>query len=275
MCHNQVHLTPRSLPYQQCEEFRLTVLPEPVELAYRTDYFGNQVAHFSIDQPHRGLTVTATSHVRAEPRAVSPPSMSPPWEDVTENLRLANDTHVLDACQYGYASPYIQPFGELAEYCRESFPRRRPIVECVTELTQRIFDDFKYDPRATTLHTPLREVFTGRHGVCQDFAHLQIGCLRAIGLAARYVSGYLRTMPPEGEGRLVGADASHAWLSVYCGTAGWLDVDPTNNMLVSDDHITVAWGRDYDDVCPIQGVIVGGGEHRMNVSVDVAPQSEL
>ncbi len=142
------------------------------------------------------------------------------------------------------------------------------------DLTGRIFRDFKYDPRATTIQTPITEVFEKRHGVCQDFAHLQIGCLRSLGIPARYVSGYLRTIPPPGKPRLVGADASHAWLSAYCGEAGWIDVDPTNDALVSTDHITVAWGRDYNDVSPIQGVIVGGGEHKMQVSVDVAPVSQ-
>jgi transglutaminase-like putative cysteine protease len=148
----------------------------------------------------------------------------------------------------------------------------RPVLEAVMELVARIHEDFTYEPRATTVQTPLREVFEKRWGVCQDFAHLQIGCLRSLGLAARYVSGYLRTTPPPDRPRLIGTDASHAWLAVYCGEAGWIDVDPTNNVLVSSDHITVGWGRDYYDVCPVQGVIVGGGEHTMNVSVDVAPE---
>ncbi|MCA9209436.1 MAG: transglutaminase family protein, partial [Planctomycetales bacterium] len=144
-------------------------------------------------------------------------------------------------------------------------------VEAATDLNARIHTEFAYDPRATTVNTPLEQVLKQRRGVCQDFAHLAIGCLRAMGLPARYVSGYLRTIPPPGQPRLVGADASHAWLSVYCGPLGWVDLDPTNNVIPTTDHLTVAWGRDYSDVCPIQGVFVGGGQHTMTVSVDVEP----
>jgi transglutaminase-like putative cysteine protease len=160
---------------------------------------------------------------------------------------------------------------ELRSFAQPSFAADRPIVECLRDLTHRIHQHFAFDARATTVRTPLDEVFKLRRGVCQDFAHLAVGALRAMGLAGRYVSGYLRTNPPPGRPRLVGVDASHAWASCWCGALGWIDFDPTNNCFVSDDHITVAWGRDYDDVCPIQGVFVGGGEHRMGVSVDVAP----
>jgi transglutaminase-like putative cysteine protease len=163
----------------------------------------------------------------------------------------------------------------LADYAAVSFPADRPIVDAIVDLNSRIHADFTFDPRATTINTPLGELLAIRRGVCQDFAHLMIGCLRTQGLAARYVSGYICTTPPPGKPRLVGADASHAWISAYCGPLGWVDVDPTNNSLVSDAHVTVAWGRDYDDVCPIQGVFAGGGKHTMGVNVDVIPENEL
>ena len=271
VCHNLIHLSPRELVHQACNEFKLLIHPEPFEVVESQDFCGNQVAYFLIDQAHLGLTVTSTSRVSVTHPAVPVSEQTPPWETVANDLKNKRTTDSLAAYQFVFPSPYIQPFGGLADYARPSFAVGRPILSAVLELTGRIHKDFKFDSRVTTIHTPLTEVFEKRHGVCQDFAHLQIGCLRAMGLSARYVSGYLRTEPPAGKPRLVGADASHAWVSVYCGEAGWIDVDPTNNMMIATDHVTVAWGRDYYDVCPIQGVIIGGGEHRMSVSVDVEP----
>lgn len=272
VCYNLVRLEPRPLPHQTCENFRLLIHPEPVDISHRNDYYGNRVSYFSIDHAHRGLTVTATSQINVFAKPAVDAATTPPWETVANRLRTDRSRETLDAYQFVFPSPSITPFAALPDYTKDSFPAGRPIFEAVVDLTQRIHHDFKFDPRATTVQTPIQEVFEQRHGVCQDFAHLQIGCIRSLGLAARYVSGYLRTVPPPGKPRLVGADASHAWLSVYCGKAGWIDVDPTNNVIVSTDHITLAWGCDYNDVCPIQGVIVGGGEHRMNVAVDVAPE---
>ncbi|MEM6799626.1 MAG: transglutaminase family protein, partial [Planctomycetota bacterium] len=173
--------------------------------------------------------------------------------------------------QFAFPSALAPTSPTLAEYAAESFTPGRPIVESLRDLNARINKDFDYDPRATTVTTPVLEAFAKRAGVCQDFAQVGISCLRSLGLAARYVSGYLRTAPPPGKPRLVGADASHAWLSLYCGELGWVDADPTNNTLAGADHVTVAVGRDYSDICPIQGVFVGGGSHVMSVSVDVAP----
>ncbi|QDV52226.1 transglutaminase family protein [Gimesia fumaroli] len=273
VCHNLVHLAPRELPHQKCHEFKLLIHPDPFSITNRKDYFGNDVSYFSIDQPHLGLTVTATSHVVVSPIPKVPENETPPWESIVTQLEKDRSPETLDAYQFVFNSAGVKLFPGLLDYVKVSFVKDRPILAAVTDLTARIYQDFKYDPRATTVHTEINEVFEQRHGVCQDFAHFQIGCLRSLGLAARYVSGYLRTEPPPGKPRLVGADASHAWLSVYCGEkAGWIDLDPTNNVPASTDHVTVAWGRDYYDVCPIQGTIVGGGEHRMNVSVDVAPE---
>ena len=275
VCHNLVRLTPRNLPYQTCDHFQLLVHPEPIDITNRDDYFGNRVSYFSIDQAHLGLTVSATSEIRVMERAELAPRPSVSWEAIATALRSAKTPEVLSAYQFVAQSNRVSPFAGLEDYTLKSFRPGRPMIESLMELTTRIYDEFTYDPRATTIQTPIAEVFEKRHGVCQDFAHLQIGCLRSIGLAARYVSGYLRTVPPPGKPRLVGADASHAWLSVYCGDVGWVDIDPTNNMLTNSNHVTIAWGRDYDDVSPIQGVITGGGEHKMHVSVDVAPQEEL
>lgn len=271
VCHNLVHLAPRALKHQTCSEYHLVVHPEPREIVQRFDYFQNQVSYFSIEQAHRGLTVAATSHVEVREPAESSPSESPAWEAIAHRLQHEDSKDTLEAYEFVPASKLTQPIDGLVDFVKPSFTPNRPIGEAMVDLTARIHDEFQYDPRATTIHTPIRDVFDNRHGVCQDFAHLQIACLRILGLAARYVSGYLRTTPPPGKQRLVGVDASHAWLSVYCGELGWVDIDPTNNVLTSTDHITVAWGRDYHDVCPIQGVILGGGEHKMTVSVDVAP----
>lgn len=275
VCHNLIHLAPRSLPHQVCNKFKLLIHPEPFSISNRKDYFGNDVSYFSIDQAHLGLTVTATSHVTVSPTPEISANDTPAWEAVVEQLREHCSEEDLDADQFVFESRGVKLFSALKDYAKLSFSEARPVLDAVLDLTARIHKDFKYDPRATTVHTEIHEVFEQRHGVCQDFAHLQIGCLRSIGLAARYVSGYLRTEPPPGKPRLVGADASHAWLSVYCGNAGWIDVDPTNNVPASTDHITVAWGRDYYDVCPIQGTIIGGGEHKMSVSVDVAPEDAV
>jgi transglutaminase-like putative cysteine protease len=180
---------------------------------------------------------------------------------------------ILEALTYRYASPMITDSQLLAEYAVPSFLSNRPLIEAASELMQRIYQDFNYEAGVTTIATPLSEVLTSRRGVCQDFAHLGIACVRSMGLAARYVSGYIETLPPPGKEKLVGADASHAWFSVYCGEAGWIDFDPTNNRIPDEQHITVAWGRDFSDVSPIRGVALGGGKHKVLVSVDVARMS--
>jgi transglutaminase-like putative cysteine protease len=278
VCHNLVHLAPRATARQSCMHYRLRVDPAPAFLSRRDDYFGNHIEYFSIEGPHRKLEVVAESTVEVRPLDVRLLEQSPTWEAVAHAARHTGDplqpleTLTPLEWQFIVPSPRIVGTPELKAYAAVSFPAGRPVVEALRDLAARIHRDFKFDPRATTVHTPIDDVLRLRSGVCQDFAHLAVGCLRAMGLAGRYVSGYLRTTPPPGKPRLLGADASHAWASCWCGPLGWVDVDPTNNCLVSDHHISVAWGRDYGDVCPIQGVFVGGGEHRMGVSVDVIPQ---
>ena len=270
-CYNVARLLPRELPHQKVLSAALRVEPLPDDYDERLDYFGNRTAYFSIIQPHEQLLVTATSlvEVSAEPRPALFRSIS--WEAVRERLRGGPGAEIIDACQYLIDSPFVSGDELLLDYARPSFPAGRPLIEAAQDLMQRIYREFKYDPEFSDLATPLREVLEHRSGVCQDFAHLGIGCLRSMGLAARYVSGYIETQPPPGKERLVGADASHAWFAVYLPGQGWVDFDPTNNQLPGERYITVGWGRDYSDVTPLKGVAFGGGEHQVKVSVDVLP----
>jgi transglutaminase-like putative cysteine protease len=274
ICHNLLHLAPRDTQRQVCAEYRIRITPEPAFTARRTDWFGNAVDYFSIEGTHSGLEVTTESIVEVAPLGASWATGSPPWETVAKQLSGVGPASDLTVFQLSLSSPRIRISRELVDYARPSFEAGRPIVDAVLSLSERIYRDFCFDPKATTVRTPMEELLRLRRGVCQDFAHLAVGCVRSMGLPARYVSGYLRTIPPAGKPRLIGADASHAWASAYCGRLGWIDFDPTNNSLAGDSHISVAWGRDYGDVCPIQGIFVGGGEHSMGVSVDVIPVEE-
>jgi transglutaminase-like putative cysteine protease len=269
LCHNELHLAPRTTARQTCLRHSLEVSPAASEVEESIDYFGNRVNLFRVSEPHVEFSVTARGEVGLAPARVIDAAATPPWTHVVEHLRAAAEPGAFEATQFAYDSPLVTVDDQLAAYARPLFPRDRPWLEAILDLTKRIHRDFVYDATATNISTPLATVMELRRGVCQDFAHLQIGCLRAMGLAARYVSGYLLTSPPPGQPRLIGADASHAWLSAWCPGLGWVDFDPTNDVVPDLEHITVAWGRDYDDVCPIKGVFVGGGEHSMRVSVDV------
>jgi transglutaminase-like putative cysteine protease len=257
-------LAPRSLAGQQPLGHELDVEPLPDTRATHVDYFGNTTAFFAIGAPHMELVVRARSRVAVHPAFVPVASDTPPWEAAADRSGLP-----LEVVEFVFDTVSTQPTDEIAAYSRLSFAPGRPLLEAVLDLTGRIHRDLVFDPKATTIQTPLLEVFRSRRGVCQDFARLEIACLRAVGLPARYVSGYLDTEPPVGQPRLVGADASHAWLAVHCPGAGWIDVDPTNNLLPSQRHVTLAWGRDYGDISPLHGVILGGGQHSLKVSVDV------
>lgn len=272
ICHNEVRLTPRSGPHQVARRTQLLIDPLPSVLVAQTDYFGNPMHFLTLQEPHERLAITAMSDV--EVSAIPPPADSgdtPPWEAVRDQLRADRGAASLDAYQFAFASPHVRADADVAAYAARSFPRNRPIMAGLLDLTHRIHDEFTYDPEATTVSTPVADVLRERRGVCQDFAHLEIACLRALGLAARYVSGYILTRPPEGTERLIGADASHAWISVCIPDVGWLDIDPTNDVIPRGEHVTLGWGRDYADVCPIRGVVLGGGDHEMSVSVDVTP----
>jgi transglutaminase-like putative cysteine protease len=233
------------------------------------DYFGNVLCFFTVQEPHKELVVEAECEVslRSEQQSAAQDSM--PWEEAARLLPRDQSPAGLEAYQFGFESPRIKVRPEFAAYALQSFTPGRPLHEGLLDLTARIHSDFRFDSKVTNVRTTTEEVFRKRHGVCQDFAQLQIACLRSINLAARYVSGYLRTYPPPGQPRLIGADASHAWLSAYCPGAGWLDLDPTNNVVPSNEHVTLAWGRDYGDVSPVYGVIQGGGAHALSVAVDM------
>ena len=271
LCHNETRLKPINTFYQQCLTSEIIIDPPPSDYHERTDFFGNQVAYFSIHNRHKTLRVTSVSTVKTltEPRNLENYNTLS-WEEVADCLVKQRDDDVLEAQQYKLNSPLIVANQEMVSYAERSFLEGRLIIDAVQDLMERIHRDFTYDPHFTTIATPLLDVLKHRRGVCQDFAHLAIGCIRSMGLAARYVSGYIETMPPEGQPRLIGADASHAWFSVYVPKMGWIDFDPTNNQMPMDKHITVAIGRDYHDVTPLKGVIFGGGKHKLQVSVDVA-----
>ena len=262
-------LRPRTLPRQQVVESQLCVQPVPATMTERTDYFGNLLYFFTVQEPHRELVVETRSEVNVESKQPSSLLESLPWEQAVEQVQMDQSPAGLDAFQFRFESPRIKPRPEFADYASQSFTPGRPMREALLELTARIHRDFKFDSKVTNVRTTPEEVFRKKRGVCQDFAHFEIACLRALNISARYVSGYLRTYPPVGQPKLVGADASHAWLSAYCPGVGWMDVDPTNNLEPSDEHVTIGWGREYGDVSPLYGVIQGGGAHTLRVSVDL------
>jgi transglutaminase-like putative cysteine protease len=273
--HDEAYLLPRRLARQKPEGIEVRIDPTPDNIGWRRDYFGNDVVYFDLVEPHEHLSVVSTSRVHVQPWAAPPAERSPIWEDVVEAVRTDRSAVFLDAFQYVFASTFVHASAALAEYARRSFAPGAPLLEGVIDLNERIHRDFQYDKGATTVATPIEDVLEQRHGVCQDFAHLMIGCLRSIGLPARYVSGYLRTgRVKSGASSLIGAEASHAWVSVFCPDIGWVDVDPTNALVVSDAHIVVAWGRDYDDVSPVKGVMLGGAKHTMKVAVEVVALGE-
>ena len=265
-----LHLTPRDLAWQKRVAHSIEIDPQPSETTEYLDYFGNPVRHAVLDSPHDALTVRAQSEVTVAPRTGGRvPGGSPAWESVRDRLRVAADTPDLEAAEFLFESPHIEFSPALARYAARCFPPRRPFFDAVQELNHRIHEEFAFDNSATSVSTPISEVLELRRGVCQDFAHLMTGCLRVLGLPARYVSGYILTTPPPGHVRMVGADASHAWISVFSPQAGWVDFDPTNDLVVDDEHITLAWGRDFSDVAPMRGVILGGGDQELEVHVTV------
>jgi len=272
--HHVAHLYPRELAHQQVSDCALAIEPTVAATSERTDFYGNTATFFTIGTPHDSLIVTARSRVRVIASGLPIATQTPAWESVRR--RCASDVLTPDSAvgEFRFDSPLIVRKPAFADYAAASFPKDRPLLEAVSDFITRIFRDFKFDPRATTIATPLDEVLQNRRGVCQDFAHLAIAGLRSLGLPTRYVSGYLETLPPPGKARLVGADASHAWFAIWCPGHGWIDADPTNNVFPGDRHITVAWGRDFSDVSPLRGVVVGGGGHSLRVGVDVARSPE-
>ncbi|WP_313953173.1 transglutaminase family protein [Accumulibacter sp.] len=297
-----LHLTPRECAWQRCLAHQISVSPEASGSRERLDSFGNPVRELAIEFPHDRLEIRAESTIEVLPHlpadapaalATRPRSAaaghrqpgsarsladylrnSPPWESVRDALAYGSRPVLLEASCFQFESPHARVKHEFANYAERCFTPKRPVLEAVQALMSCIYNEFDFDPEATTVATPVLTVLADKRGVCQDFAHLMLSCLRSQGLAARYVSGYLLTHPPAGQARMVGADASHAWVSVYCsGVEGghWVDFDPTNNVLPDTQHITLAWGRDFADVSPLRGVILGGGAHELDVAVTVTP----
>ena len=264
-----VHLVPRQFDRQGVIRHSLLIDPAPATRTDLQDYFGNQTSILVIEDEHREFVVHARSTVDVRAPAPVDLAASVAWEQVVAGAVLGDGTRDLDVLQYTCASRHTRILPDILDYARPSFPAGRPVLESAWDLTQRVHADFTFDPTATDISTPVSEVLKARRGVCQDFAHLSLSCLRALGLPARYVSGYMLTRPPPGKVKLVGADASHAWLSVWAPGCGWLDFDPTNGLIPRGEHIVVAYGRDYDDVSPISGVLLGGSGQTMSVAVDV------
>jgi transglutaminase-like putative cysteine protease len=271
LAYHILHLHPRDHQTQRLVSYRLALAPQPSHAAEHLDYYGNPATYVALQEPHKSLTVQSEIEIDVCPPLPLDVAATPSWEQLLDQVRLAEGHAALRASRFAYASPQVPILPELLRYALPSFPPGRPIAAAALELNQRIFEEFTFDSVATTIATPLAEVLLERRGVCQDFAHLAIGCLRAVGIPARYVSGYLRTVPPPGSARLIGADASHAWFSVWCGGDLWFDLDPTNGTPNSADLITLAWGRDYYDVSPVRGVLIGGGSQDLVVEVDVEP----
>ena len=270
MSHNQVHLVPRDTPRQRCLISRQHIHPAPSVVRSYHDYFGNAAGYFMIEHAHRELVVTSESVVELQPAAWPQPDATPAWETVRERLLRPSDEDALAARLFTFESPLVKIEPAMQRFAAADFVPGRPLLAAASALTTRIFREFRYDPNATAISTPTIEVLRSKRGVCQDFAHLQIAALRSLGLAARYVSGYLRTDPPPGTPELIGADASHAWLAIWTSEYGWIDLDPTNGCLPNERHVTIGWGRDSRVVSRVEGVVLGGGDHAMHVSVDVA-----
>lgn len=265
------HLTPRNRPFQTVIDSSIDISPSPTWTQQTTDFFGNNVYRFSLEDHHESLTVTARMTVEIAPPAPPEPEMTPAWEEVARLSLGSGAAELIEANSFLFASPHAPTTSEMARFARQSFQSGRPVLSGLLDLNYRIYKGFTFNAQATSVSTPVATVLNRRQGVCQDFAHLMIASLRSIGIPACYISGYIRTGNEAGED-LVGGDASHAWLSVYCGPeAGWIDIDPTNNCIPTTDHITVAWGRDFEDVSPLKGVILGGGRHDPEVGVVVEP----
>ncbi len=280
LAHHLAYLRPCALAFQSVEAYALMISPEPSFLTHDVDPYSNARVFFSHYLPHRSLLVRAQSTVQVGDRyAGLGLTGGVPWETVRESLRYAPGVPWNAQSEYVFASPFVLLHAELRDYAASSFPAGRSLREGAVELMHRIYEDFTYESESTDISTPLIEAFRMRRGVCQDFAHVMISCLRSLGLAARYVSGYLMTVAPAGRPRLTGADASHAWAQVYCPdlgvNEGWLDLDPTNDLIPGAGHVTLAQGRDYGDVAPLRGIIRGGGEHQLEVGVSVEPVAAL
>jgi len=263
-CLNELRLTPRGLAAQQVHETAIHVQPKPAFMHHRKDYYGNDVTSFEVFERHDRLEATAESTVEVQSEPTEVPSLT--WEEARDLTAAQTYADCIEASEFIYSSPYVPAVPELGEYARKTFVPQRPLLEAAKDLMHRIHTDFKYHPKSTSIDIPLADVLHNRSGVCQDFAHVMIGALRSLRLAVRYVSGYVRPGP-----KVQGAQASHAWVSLFVPRSGWLSFDPTNDVIVSDSHVTLAWGRDYGDVTPVKGITLGGAGQTVEVEVYVRP----
>lgn len=264
-CQSQLRLTPRTLPWQSVTDTTIETTPAANWQATSVDYFENLVTSVAIHARHDHFSIVSRGTVRVDPRPTLP-DRSMPWEDARADLATHATPELLEAFEYVLDSPYVAAHADLADYARPSFTPGRPVIEAAHELSHRINKDFKYKPASTSIETPLLEALRARQGVCQDFSHIMIGALRSLGLSARYISGYLRS----GTER-IGSEASHAWVAVHAPGVGWVEFDPTNDVMAGTEHLTLAWGRDYGDVTPVRGVAIGGGRQKIEVDVRVEP----
>jgi len=270
--HQMLHLMPREHEMQVCHDYSLTIDPIPTTLREMQDCFGNRIVQLELATPHRTLLVAAEMDITVSPRPPIDARESQPWNKVRDQLAYSarpRAPHDVEAASFRMESPHVRLKRAVVDFARDCFPRNQPILACADTLLTKLHRELEYAPLETHIGTSVTDLLETRRGVCQDFSHLMVACIRAQGLAARYVSGYLRTNVPDGQERLVGADASHAWISIYAPPFGWVDYDPTNGVRVGADHITLAWGRDFSDVSPLRGVIVGGGAHQVAVRVTV------
>ncbi|HXV78562.1 MAG TPA: transglutaminase family protein [Candidatus Binatia bacterium] len=278
LSHQQLHLTARPLIYQQSQAHDVIIVPAPTYRRERTDAFGNPVTEIAIESAHSTLDIIARSVVEVGARELPAADKTAPWETVREALAYRAGWRpapsVFEATQFLFESPHVRVKRELRAYASDCFTSDRPVLQGAQALMGKIYADFKFDADATTTTTPVMTFFRQKRGVCQDFSHFMISCLRSNGLAARYVSGYLATRSAPGKQRPVGTEASHAWVSLFIPGTGWIDLDPTNNLLPSCKHITLGWGRDFSDVTPLRGVINGGGEQSLTVKVTVEEMIE-
>ncbi len=277
--HQLLRLELRELPWQQCIATHVEISPEPQRNRDFIDAFGNAVRAVHFEVEHDALLVRSEAWVELTPRPAQALEESPPWESVRDGLLYQAGQMVtaesLEASRFRFESGHVRIKRDFADYALKDFTPGTPLLVGTDRLMRRIFSEFKFDPQATDTTTPVTQVFEKKRGVCQDFAHFMISCLRSIGLAARYMSGYILTRPPAGKKRLIGADATHAWVAVYCPGAGWVEFDPTNAIQPNLEHITIGWGRDFSDISPMRGVIIGGGAHEPVIAVTVVPEEEF
>ena len=270
--HHIAHLRVRDFIGQKVTSIGIESNPAPAMIARHVDHFGNLIDILRIDKPHTRFDIEVRAEVDVRFPEPPPAASTPPWEEIRSALAGDGFPVPVEASEFVHESPLVPPVEALRAYGAQSLTPGRPILEAAREITSRIKKDFEYHPGATDISTPLAEVFAGKAGVCQDFAHVEIAALRAHGLAAGYVSGYIRTVHSKEEVELRGADASHAWVAVWCGEqAGWVHLDPTNDLVAREDHVAVAWGRDFSDVSPLRGVILGGDTHSYGVAVTLVP----